>query len=158
MAKKPLLTCGTGEVGLGMRAPSAQARLLPLLPPVAAGCRGNAPEEPPASAVSRCAHARPRSRQPCSMAGALGGMFANQPPGPPPPGPPGGPGPAGLIPPPTGPRNPNNTLVDELEASFEVPRGRGSLRPGGGLLGAALSPPRFPPRRPASPRWSARTT
>ncbi|NXV13798.1 MED28 polymerase, partial [Cepphus grylle] len=56
------------------------------------------------------------------MAGALSGMFASQPPGPPPPppGPPGGPGPAGLIPPPTGPRNPNNTLVDELEASFEA--------------------------------------
>ncbi|KAK4818582.1 hypothetical protein QYF61_015382 [Mycteria americana] len=55
------------------------------------------------------------------MAGALSGMFANQPPGPPPPpGPPGGPGPAGLIPPPTGLRNPNNTLVDELEASFEA--------------------------------------
>lgn len=65
------------------------------------------------------------------MAGALGGMFANQPPGPPPPGPPGGVGPAGLIPPPTGPRNPNNTLVDELEASFEVPGGGGGGEGGG---------------------------
>lgn len=72
------------------------------------------------------------------MAGALSGMFANQPPGPPPPpGPPGGPGPAGLIPPPAGLRNPNNTLVDELEASFEV------CDPGWGRprVGAALTAP-----------------
>ncbi|NXB31219.1 MED28 polymerase, partial [Eulacestoma nigropectus] len=53
------------------------------------------------------------------MAGALGGMFGSQAPGPPPPGPPG---PPGLIPPSAGPRNPNNTLVDELEASFRSAR------------------------------------
>ncbi|XP_032656714.1 mediator of RNA polymerase II transcription subunit 28 [Chelonoidis abingdonii] len=55
------------------------------------------------------------------MAAALSGMFTNQPPGaPPPPLPPGGPGQAGLLPPAAGPRKPNSTLVDELEASFEV--------------------------------------
>ncbi|XP_050804055.1 mediator of RNA polymerase II transcription subunit 28 isoform X3 [Gopherus flavomarginatus] len=55
------------------------------------------------------------------MAAALSGMFTNQPPGaPPPPLPPGGPGQAGLLPASAGPRNPNSTLVDELEASFEA--------------------------------------
>ncbi|XP_037753946.1 mediator of RNA polymerase II transcription subunit 28 isoform X2 [Chelonia mydas] len=55
------------------------------------------------------------------MAAALSGMFTNQPPGPPPPPlPPGGPGQAGLLPAAAGPRNPNSTLVDELEASFEA--------------------------------------
>lgn len=98
-----------------------------------------------------CAAAAPPPRR--AMAGSLSGMFANQPPGPPPPpGPPGGPGPAGLISPPAGPRNPNNTLVDELEASFEV-RGPGWGRP---RVGAALAwalpsrrrpPAALPPRR-----------
>ncbi|XP_069712358.1 mediator of RNA polymerase II transcription subunit 28 [Phaenicophaeus curvirostris] len=44
-------------------------------------------------------------------------MFPSQAP---PPGPPGAAGPAGLLPPAAGPRNPNATLVDELEASFEA--------------------------------------
>lgn len=80
---------------------------------------GRRPGPPSAAARGRMRGTRCPARR--AMAGSLSGMFANQPPGPPPPaGPPGGPGPAGLIPPPTGPRNPNNTLVDELEASFEV--------------------------------------
>ncbi|XP_053258753.1 mediator of RNA polymerase II transcription subunit 28 [Podarcis raffonei] len=62
------------------------------------------------------------------MAAGLSGMFGNQGPVPPPPPPPPPPpvatgvsGPAGLLPPnPAGPRNPNSTLVDELEASFEA--------------------------------------
>uniref|UniRef100_A0ABM5GHP2 Mediator of RNA polymerase II transcription subunit 28 n=1 Tax=Pogona vitticeps TaxID=103695 RepID=A0ABM5GHP2_9SAUR len=61
------------------------------------------------------------------MAAGLSGMFGNQgpvpppPPPPPPPVAPGGPGPAGLLAPtPAGQRNPSNTLVDELEASFEA--------------------------------------
>ncbi|KAI1238209.1 hypothetical protein IHE44_0012926 [Lamprotornis superbus] len=52
------------------------------------------------------------------MAGALGGMFGSQGPGPPPPGPPG---PPGLIPPPAGPRNPNNTLVRGAAAGGRWP-------------------------------------
>uniref|UniRef100_A0ACB8E6Q9 Uncharacterized protein n=1 Tax=Sphaerodactylus townsendi TaxID=933632 RepID=A0ACB8E6Q9_9SAUR len=65
------------------------------------------------------------------MAAGLSAMFGNQgpvpppppplPPPPPPPVAPGGPGPAGLLPlNPAGLRNPNGTLVDELEASFEA--------------------------------------
>nr|XP_034992666.1 mediator of RNA polymerase II transcription subunit 28-like [Zootoca vivipara] len=59
------------------------------------------------------------------MAASLSGMFGNQGPVPPPPPPlppvaPGVSRPAGLLPPnPAGPWNPNSTLVDELEASFE---------------------------------------
>lgn len=63
-----------------------------------------------------------------TMAAGLSGMFGNQAPVPPPPPPPppppvapGGQGLAGLLPPnPAGPRNPIGTLVDDLEASFEV--------------------------------------
>ncbi|XP_068123798.1 mediator of RNA polymerase II transcription subunit 28 [Hyperolius riggenbachi] len=53
------------------------------------------------------------------MASSLSGMFSGQPPGPPPPMQPGGA--AGLMSTPPGAKNPsNNTLVDELEASFEA--------------------------------------
>lgn len=59
------------------------------------------------------------------MASSMGGMFpGQQPPGPHAPTAPGGPGQPGLL---TGPpvnRATNNTLVDELEASFEVRRSR----------------------------------
>lgn len=54
------------------------------------------------------------------MAAPLGGMFPGQPPGPPPP-PQGLPGQASLLQAaPGAPRPPNNTLVDELESSFEA--------------------------------------
>ncbi|KAG9479686.1 mediator of RNA polymerase II transcription subunit 28 isoform X2 [Eleutherodactylus coqui] len=52
------------------------------------------------------------------MASSLSGMFSGQPPGPPPPMQPGAP--AGLMSTPPGAKNPNSTLVDELEASFEA--------------------------------------
>ncbi|CAH2299875.1 mediator of RNA polymerase II transcription subunit 28 [Pelobates cultripes] len=52
------------------------------------------------------------------MASSLSGMFSAQPPGPPPPMQPGvGPG---LMSTPPGAKNPNNTLVDDLESSFEA--------------------------------------
>lgn len=104
---------------------------------------------PPLVPAPRRVRGRPPSPPRLAMAGALSGMFANQPPGPPPPpGPPGGPGPAGLIPPPTGPRNPNNTLVDELEASFEVcgPRWR-RPRAGAGFTAPAPRSPLTSPLR-----------
>ncbi|KAM4810086.1 mediator of RNA polymerase II transcription subunit 28 [Rhinophrynus dorsalis] len=49
---------------------------------------------------------------------SLSGMFSNQPPGPPPPIQPGGS--TGLMSTPPGTKNPNTTLVDELESSFEA--------------------------------------
>ncbi|KAM3939615.1 mediator of RNA polymerase II transcription subunit 28 isoform 1-T2 [Leptodactylus fuscus] len=52
------------------------------------------------------------------MASSLSGMFSSQPPGPPPPMQPGAG--AGLMSTPPGAKNPNSTLVDELEASFEA--------------------------------------
>ncbi|CAJ0927848.1 unnamed protein product [Ranitomeya imitator] len=52
------------------------------------------------------------------MASSLSGMFSGQPPGPPPPMQPGA-GP-GLMSTPPGAKNPNSTLVDELESSFEA--------------------------------------
>ncbi|XP_069832569.1 mediator of RNA polymerase II transcription subunit 28 [Dendropsophus ebraccatus] len=52
------------------------------------------------------------------MASSLSGMFSGQPPGPPPPMQPGAA--AGLMSTPPGPKNPNSTLVDELESSFEA--------------------------------------
>lgn len=53
----------------------------------------------------------------------MGGMFpGQQPPGSHPPTGPGGPGQPGLLTGPPGNRGANNTLVDELEASFEVSR------------------------------------
>lgn len=144
-------------VELGGRQPVARAALRETSPGLAAALRS--PGGPVAAAAAPrggagrgSAWVRPRLpllAACAAMAGALSGMFGSQPPGPPPPGPPGGPGPAGLIPPPTGPRNPNNTLVDELEASFEV-RGRGgegAAPPWPSHLRASLS------RRPASPRW-----
>lgn len=55
------------------------------------------------------------------MASSMGGMFpGQQPPGPHQPTGPGGPGQPGLLTGPPGNRGANNTLVDELEASFEV--------------------------------------
>lgn len=81
--------------------------------------------------VSSCACAIAPTSPQLLMAGGLSGMFGNQgpvPPPPPPPVAPGGPVPAGLLPPnPTGPRNSIGTLVDDLEASFEV--GCASERP-----------------------------
>ncbi len=51
---------------------------------------------------------------------SMGGMFpGQQPPGSHPPTGPGGPGQPGLLTGPPGNRGANNTLVDELEASFE---------------------------------------
>ncbi|MEE6462417.1 hypothetical protein FKM82_001584 [Ascaphus truei] len=52
----------------------------------------------------------------CIMASSLSGMFPSQPPVPPP-IPPGSA--TGLMATPPGPKNPNVTLVDELESSFE---------------------------------------
>ncbi|XP_056411275.1 mediator of RNA polymerase II transcription subunit 28 [Hyla sarda] len=52
------------------------------------------------------------------MASSLSGMFSGQPPGPPPPMQPGAG--AGLMSTPPGAKNPNSTLVDELESSFEA--------------------------------------
>lgn len=55
------------------------------------------------------------------MASSMGGMFTGQQPsGSHPPTGPGGPGQPGLLTGPPGNRGTNNTLVDELEASFEV--------------------------------------
>lgn len=55
------------------------------------------------------------------MASSMGGMFpGQQPPGSHPPTVPGGPGQQGLLTGPPGNRGGNSTLVDELEASFEV--------------------------------------
>ncbi|KAJ8272025.1 hypothetical protein COCON_G00108840 [Conger conger] len=56
------------------------------------------------------------------MASSMGGMFpGQQPPGPHPAGAPGAPGQPGLLPVASGSRNQsNNTLVDDLEASFEA--------------------------------------
>ncbi|XP_063777468.1 mediator of RNA polymerase II transcription subunit 28 isoform X2 [Pseudophryne corroboree] len=51
-----------------------------------------------------------------AMASSLSGMFSGQPPGPPPPMQPG----PGLMSTPPGGKNPNSTLVDELESSFEA--------------------------------------
>ncbi|XP_073799748.1 mediator of RNA polymerase II transcription subunit 28 isoform X1 [Danio rerio] len=54
------------------------------------------------------------------MASSMGGMFpGQQPPGSHPPPGPGGPGQPGLLTGTPGNRGANNTLVDELEASFE---------------------------------------
>ncbi|MEE6462415.1 hypothetical protein FKM82_001584 [Ascaphus truei] len=53
----------------------------------------------------------------CIMASSLSGMFPSQPPVPPP-IPPGSA--TGLMATPPGPKNPNVTLVDELESSFEA--------------------------------------
>ncbi|XP_075050805.1 mediator of RNA polymerase II transcription subunit 28 isoform X2 [Mixophyes fleayi] len=52
------------------------------------------------------------------MASSLSGMFSSQPPGPPPSIQPGAS--SGLMSTPPGGKNPNNTLVDELESSFEA--------------------------------------
>ncbi|KAM6362673.1 mediator of RNA polymerase II transcription subunit 28 [Alca torda] len=112
---RPLVALTGAVNGRAAAAPEAPGKRAGLTAPGPA----SASPLPPLGACAAAAQHRPAR---LAMAGSLSGMFANQPPGPPPPppGPPGGPGPAGLIPPPTGPRNPNNTLVDELEASFEA--------------------------------------
>ncbi|XP_072476448.1 mediator of RNA polymerase II transcription subunit 28 [Notamacropus eugenii] len=72
-----------------------------------------------------CSPRMPNGEATPKMAASLGGMFGAQQPGPPPPPPPAGPpgssGQVTLLPTAAGgARSSNNTLVDELEASFEA--------------------------------------
>lgn len=146
------------KAGLGSRAPAGQARLPPSLSPVSAWGRGTPlrSRPPPPSAAARTRGSAASSRAPwqarwagCSLTNRRDPRHPDLPAGP------GRPASSRLR---RGPAIPTTRWWTSWKRPSRCRGGRGSPRPDGGMSSAASSPPRFPPRRLASPRWSARTT